>query len=249
MIENKNPIVIKTENVEKSFGDYKAVDKLNLEVKKGEIVALLGSNGAGKTTVINMLLGLLMPSKGTVTVLDHDMSKFQYKVLHKLNLSSPYIDLPNRLKVKQNLTIYCYLYGVTNIKERILKLAGELKFESILEKRYGTLSSGQKAKVSLAKALVNQPEILFLDEPTSSLDPDVSDWVRSYIEKYRVGHKATILMASHDMAEVERLCDVVYMMKEGKIVDTGSPKDLIIKYGRKSLEEVFLAIARKDGDI
>ena len=248
MIENKNNLVIETKNVEKKFFKYKAVDKLNLQVKKGEIVALLGSNGAGKTTVINMLLGLLLPSKGKITVLGQDMSRFHYNILDKLNLSSPYIELPNRLKVKQNLTIYGYLYGVINIKERILKLAKELKFDDILEKRYGTLSSGQKAKVLLAKALINNPEILFLDEPTSSLDPDASDWVRSYIAKYRLDSKATILIASHDMAEVERLCDTVYMMKEGKIVDKGSPKDLIFKHGRKTLEEVFLAIARKNGN-
>jgi ABC-2 type transport system ATP-binding protein len=224
-----------------------AVDGISFAVPRGATVALLGGNGAGKTTTISMLLGLLLPSDGRITVLGRDMAKDRYAVLPRMNFSSPYVDLPHRLTVKENLAVYARLYGVRDRRRRIAELAELLDLTGFLDRPSGKLSAGQKTRVALAKALVNTPELLLLDEPTASLDPDTGDWVRSMLERYRAERGATILLASHNMAEVERLCDSVLMMKAGKIVDQGSPDELIARYGRTDLEEVFLDIARGSG--
>ena len=218
---------------------------ISFEVRRGSTTALLGGNGAGKTTTISMLLGLLLPTAGSVRVLGEDMLKHRYRVLGVMNFSSPYVDLPKRLKVKENLAVYGNLYGIRDIAGRIRTLAGELGLEPFLNRPTGELSAGQKTRVTLAKALLNDPQVLFLDEPTASLDPDTGDWVRGYLESYRQRTGATILLASHNMTEVERLCDHVLMMREGEIIDRGAPQDLIARYGRRTMEEVFLDIARR----
>jgi len=227
-----------------SPGAAPAVDGISFAVPRGATVALLGGNGAGKTTTISMLLGLLLPSGGSITVLGRDMARDRYSVLPRMNFSSPYVDLPHRLTVKENLAVYARLYGVRDRKTRIAELAEMLDLTGFLDRPSGKLSAGQKTRVALAKALVNAPELLLLDEPTASLDPDTGDWVRGMLERYRAERGATILLASHNMGEVERLCDTVLMMREGRIVDQGSPDELIARYGRTNLEEVFLHIAR-----
>ncbi len=214
---------------------------------KGGITALLGGNGAGKTTTIAMLLGLLTPTSGSIAVLGTDMLRQRHRALPRMNFSSPYVDLPHRLTVRQNLRVFAKLYDVARPAERIAELASALGFEALLERPAGALSAGQKTRVALAKALINQPELLLLDEPTASLDPDTADWVRGLLESYRRERQATILLASHNMAEVERLADMVLMMKQGRIVDRGSASDLLARYGRDDLEEVFLDIARGRG--
>ncbi|HYC05672.1 MAG TPA: ABC transporter ATP-binding protein [Azospirillaceae bacterium] len=238
------PPSIRVQNLVKRYGPVTAVDGIDFEVAQGGTVALLGGNGAGKTTTISMLLGLLLPTSGTVEVLGHDMLRERYRVLPRMNFSSPYVDLPHRLTVEENLTVYAHLYGLTNVKRRIQAMAEELDVARFLSRPSGMLSAGQKTRVALAKALLNEPQVLLLDEPTASLDPDTADWIRSYLERYRARTGATILLASHNMAEVERLCDAVLMMKGGRIVDRGAPSDLIERYGRSTLEEVFLDIAR-----
>ena len=235
---------IRVEAVTKSFGPVLAVDGISFEVAKGSTTALLGGNGAGKTTTLSMLLGLLIPSSGAITVLGEDMVRHRYRVLPRLNFSSPYVDLPHRLSVRQNLTVYGHLYGVAGLHDRIEELAGELDLGEFMDRPAGKLSAGQKTRVALAKALLNTPELLLLDEPTASLDPDTADWVRGYFQSYRDRMGATILLASHNMTEVERMCDHVLIMKRGRIVDAGSPAALIGRYGRDTLEEVFLDIAR-----
>ena len=207
--------------------------------------ALLGGNGAGKTTTLSIILGLLLPSSGRVRVLGEDMLRHRYRVLPRVNFSSPFLDLPHRLTVRQNLAVYARLYGLRRRRERIDSLAQDLQIADLLDRQAVKLSAGQKTRVALAKALVNEPELLLLDEPTASLDPDTADWVRSYLETYRARTGATILLASHNMAEVERLCSEVMMMRAGHIVDRGSPAALIARYGRANLEEVFLDIARE----
>ncbi|MGD9617599.1 MAG: ABC transporter ATP-binding protein [Alphaproteobacteria bacterium] len=236
--------VILVENLVKRYGDTVAVNGIGFTVMPGVTAALLGGNGAGKTTTLSILLGLLLPTSGTVRVLGEDVLRHRYRVLPRMNFSSPYVDLPHRLTVRQNLSIYARLYGVRGRSERIAQLAADLQIDRLLDRPSGKLSSGQKTRVAIAKALLNQPELLLLDEPTASLDPDTGDWVRSYLEDYRDRTGATILLASHNMAEVERLCSQVMMMKEGRIVDRGSPGELIDRYGRANLEEVFLHIAR-----
>jgi ABC-2 type transport system ATP-binding protein len=227
-----------------SPGAAPAVDGISFAVPRGATVALLGGNGAGKTTTISMLLGLLLPSGGSITVLGRDMARDRYSVLPRMNFSSPYVDLPHRLTVKENLAVYARLYGVRDRRSRIAELAEMLDLTGFIDRPSGKLSAGQKTRVALAKALVNAPELLLLDEPTASLDPDTGDWVRGMLERYRAERGATILLASHNMGEVERLCDTVLMMREGRIVDQGSPDELIARYGRTDLEEVFLDIAR-----
>jgi ABC-2 type transport system ATP-binding protein len=207
-------------------------------------VGLLGGNGAGKTTTIALLLGLLIPTAGRIEVLGHDMATDRFAALARMNFSSPYVSLPNRLTVAQNLRVYGHLYGVPRLEHRILELAEELDMAAFLHRPAGQLSAGQKTRVSLAKALINRPEVLLLDEPTASLDPDTGDWVRTWLERYRDETGCTILLASHNMAEVERLCSEVLVMKRGRIVDRGSPAALLARYGREDLEEVFLDIAR-----
>lgn len=237
-------IAIRAEALSKHFDKLIAVDAVDFEVASGSITALLGGNGAGKTTTLAMLLGLLLPSAGRITVLGCDMVRDRYRVLHRMNFGSPYVDLPKRLTVRQNLTVFARLYGVDQPAARVAALAGELALEPFIDRQHGRLSSGQQTRVMLAKALVNSPELLLLDEPTASLDPDTADWVRSYLQAYCTRTGATILLASHNMAEVERLCQNVLMMKQGRIVDRGAPAALIERYGRRTLEEVFLDIAR-----
>jgi ABC-2 type transport system ATP-binding protein len=220
------------------------VKGISFDIQEGEIFSLLGPNGAGKTTTISMLLGLLIPTAGSVRVLGADMLRHRYRVLPRMNFSSPYVDLPHRLTVRENLDVYGRLYGVQHLRGRIEELAIDLQIAEFLKRPTGSLSAGQKTRVALAKALLNEPELLLLDEPTASLDPDTGDWVRSYLERYRARTGAAILLASHNMGEVERLCSEVFMMRQGRIVDRGAPAELVERHGRRSLEEVFLAIAR-----
>ena len=236
---------IAVENLVKRYPNAVAVDGLSFSVTRGTTVALLGGNGAGKTTTISILLGLLLPTAGKVQVLGEDMLRHRYRVLPRMNFSSPFVDLPHRLTVRQNLLIYARLYSLPRRRERIDNLAADLQIGEFLDRPAGKLSAGQKTRVALAKALLNQPELLLLDEPTASLDPDTGDWVRGYLEAWRARTGATILLASHNMAEVERLCSDVLMMKAGRIVDRGSPPELIARYGRANLEEVFLHIVRQ----
>ena len=224
--------------------DVTAVDAIAFTVPRGSVTGLLGGNGAGKTTTISMLLGLLLPTAGTVEILGVDMARHRHAVLPRMNFSSPYVELPHRLTVRENLTVYTHLYGLTCVKKRVQELAEHLDLSRFLDRPSGGLSAGQKTRVALAKALLNDPELLLLDEPTASLDPDTADWIRTYLERYRARTGATILLASHNMLEVERLCDSVLMMRQGRIVDRGAPSALVARYGRQTLEEVFLDIAR-----
>ncbi len=235
---------IRVDRLAKRFDNIVAVDSISFHVARGAVVALLGGNGAGKTTTISMLLGLLVPTSGELEVLGVDMLRHRYAVLPQINFSSPYVDLPKRLTSRENLRVYATLYGLKNARARIAEIASDLSIEKLLDRPYGELSSGQKTRVSLAKSLLNEPTLLLLDEPTASLDPDTADWIRTYLKAYQQERKATILLASHNMTEVERLCDDVLMMKEGRIVDHDSPRGLIARYGRQNLEEVFLDIAR-----
>jgi ABC-2 type transport system ATP-binding protein len=236
---------IEVKDLVKRYPSAIAVDGVSFTVERGAVTALLGGNGAGKTTTLSILLGLLLPNSGTVRVLGEDILRHRYRVLARMNFSSPFVDLPHRLTVRQNLLIYARLYGLRRRRERIAELAADLQIGAFLGRPAGKLSAGQKTRVALAKALLNEPELLLLDEPTASLDPDTGDWVRSYLEAWQARTGATILMASHNMAEVERMCTDVLMMKAGRIVDRGSPQALIARYGRANLEEVFLHIVRK----
>jgi ABC-2 type transport system ATP-binding protein len=237
-------VAVEVNSLAKYFGNVAAIENVNFKIKSGSITALLGGNGAGKTTTISILMGLLTPSKGEVYILGENMVEDRYRVLPDINFSSPYVDLPHRLTVKENLRVYAELYSIITPNERIEELAERFDIESLLEQKTGQLSAGQKTRVALAKALINHPKLLFLDEPTASLDPDTADWVRTYLQQYAAEKKATILLASHHMGEVERLCDTVLMMRDGGIVDRGSPKELLKKYGQTNLEDVFLDIAR-----
>ena len=239
---------IEVKHLTKRFESITAVDDIGFVVRPGETVGLLGGNGAGKTTTISMLLGLLKPTSGQVRVLGADMVRHRYEVLHRMNFSSPYVDLPHRLTVRENLVVYAHLYGLRRPRARIARLLEGLALEPLENRRVGSLSAGQKTRVALAKALLNQPEVLLFDEPTASLDPDTGDWVRSYLERYRAQSGAAILLASHNMGEVERLCSTVLMMRGGRIVDRGAPEALIARYGRRTLEEVFLDIVRRRDD-
>jgi ABC-2 type transport system ATP-binding protein len=237
---------ISVDRLVKTYKSETAVDGISFTLAHGTITALLGANGAGKTTTITTIMGLLTPTSGRVTVLGSDMPWQRHRVLHRMNFESPYVDMPMRLTIRQNLNVFGMLYGVTNLPERIARLAEELELTDLLDRPTGKLSSGQKTRVSLAKSLINEPEVLLLDEPTASLDPDTADWVRGRLERYCAERKATVLLASHNMAEVERLCERVIMMKRGKIEDDDTPERLIARYGRSNLEEVFLDIARGD---
>jgi len=240
-------VVIAVAGLTKRFGDTVAVDGIDFTVTRGVTAALLGGNGAGKTTTLAMLLGLLLPTAGEVRVLSEDMRQHRHRVLPRMNFSSPYIDLPHRLTVRENLRVFAILYGVPRREEKIARLAEDFALEAFLDRPAGRLSAGQKTRVALAKALLNDPELLLLDEPTASLDPDTADWVRSRLEERRRAHNCSILMASHNMSEVERLCDRVLMLREGKLVDDGAPAELLARYGRDNLEEVFLDVARQRG--
>jgi ABC-2 type transport system ATP-binding protein len=236
--------VIEANRLLKHYGDSVAVDGISFTIEAGSITGLLGGNGAGKTTTIGMMMGLVAPSSGWVKVLGADMARDRYRSLHRMNFESPYVDLPHRLTVRQNLTVFGLLYGLAGVKDRIKRLAADLDLEEFLDRQAGKLSAGQKTRVALAKALINEPDVLVLDEPTASLDPDTADWIRSHLERYRTARNATIVLASHNMFEVERLCDRVIMMKRGKIVDDDAPEHLIARYGRQNLEEVFLDVVR-----
>lgn len=235
---------IAVDQLTKRYGGTLAVDAISFSVPRGATVGLLGGNGAGKTTTIAMLLGLLIPTAGTIHVLGSDMARERFAALARMNFSSPYVALPHRLTVAENLRVYGHLYDVHQLERRIAELSAELDLDELLDRPAGQLSAGQKTRVALAKSLINRPELLLLDEPTASLDPDTGDLMRSWLERYRSESGCTILLASHNMAEVERLCSHVLMLKTGRIVDQGSPDDLLHRYGREDLEEVFLDIAR-----
>ena len=242
-----NKISIEIKNLNKSYNNVQAVKNLNFEINKGSIVGLLGPNGCGKTTTIGMMLGLIKPSSGNVFVNSQNIENENNRtnILEKMNFISPYVELPKKLTVEENLKVYGRMYGVINLQEKISNLMEQLNLNDFKKRKTGELSSGQKNRVSLAKALINDPEILLLDEPTASLDPDVGDYIRTYIESFASKKGATILLASHNMNEVERLCNQVMMMKEGEIIDKGTCKNLISKHGRKNLEETFLKIVRE----
>ena len=242
-----NKPAIEVTGLEKRFGAVVAVGGVDFAVAQGGVTALLGGNGAGKTTTISMLLGLLLPSAGSIRILGEDMLRHRHRVLPRLNFSSPYVDLPHRLTVRQNLNVYGRLYGVDRLGERIEELVRDLDIAAFVDRPTGQLSAGQTTRVALAKALINRPDVLLLDEPTASLDPDTADWVRAWLQRYRQRVGATVLLASHNMSEVERLADEVLMMRMGRIVDRGTPQALVAKYGRANLEEVFLDIARGQG--
>ena len=240
-------MTIQIENLNKEFGNIFAVKNINFKINKGSIVGLLGPNGCGKTTTIGMMLGLIKPTSGTVFINGQNIENEnnRTKILEKVNFISPYVELPKKLTVKENLKVYGTMYGVNNLQDKISDLMKHLNLLEFEKRKTGELSSGQKNRVSLAKALINDPEILLLDEPTASLDPDVGDYIRTYIETFASKHGTTILLASHNMNEVERLCSEVMMMKNGKIIDKGTCENLINKHGRKNLEETFLKIVRE----
>ena len=236
---------IEIKKLTKIYNTYQAVNSISFEIEKNKTVGLLGPNGCGKTTTIGMMLGLVSPSAGEILIENKDIKYFKRdEILKRFNFASPYVELPKKLTVKQNLEIYGRLYGIKNLKERVNDISRDLDIKSFFERKTGELSSGQKNRVSLAKSLINKPEILLLDEPTASLDPDIGDFIRSYIQEYKLKNKVTILLASHNMSEVERLCDSVIMMRKGKIIDKGTCKQLIENHGRNNLEETFLKLAR-----
>src|SRR6195952_2196633 len=235
---------IEVTNLVKVYKTTRAVDDVSFRIARGSITGLLGGNGAGKTTTIAMVMGLVLPTSGRVQVLGCAMPAQSAAVLGRMNFESPYVDMPMRLTVRQNLSIFGRLYAVENLRERIEMLAADLDLGEFLDRPNGKLSAGEKTRVSLAKALINQPELLLLDEPTASLDPDTADWIRQHLETYRKTNNATILLASHNMLEVERLCDRVIIMKRGRIEDDDSPDNIMLRYNRATLEEVFLDVAR-----
>jgi ABC-2 type transport system ATP-binding protein len=240
---------IEVENLSKNYGPVRAVDDISFQVARGSTCALLGGNGAGKTTTLAMLLGLLLPTSGRIRILGEDMLRHRYRVLPRMNFSSPYVDLPQRLTVAENLTVYARLYGIRRPAVRLARLGERLDIAQFFKRPYRSLSAGQKTRVALAKALLNDPDVLLLDEPTASLDPDTADRIRGILKQYQKQSGATLLLASHNMTEVERLCDRVLMLRAGRLVDSGSPRQLLNRYGRETMEEVFLAIARGGGDI
>jgi ABC-2 type transport system ATP-binding protein len=235
---------IEVAHLVKLYKTTRAVDDVSFRISRGSVTGLLGGNGAGKTTTIAMIMGLVLPTSGRIQVLGCSMPDQSADVLGRMNFESPYVDMPMRLTVRQNLTIFGRLYAVANLRERIEKLASDLDLGDFLDRANGKLSAGQKTRVALAKALINQPELLLLDEPTASLDPDTADWIRQHLETYRKENDATILLASHNMLEVERLCDRVIIMKRGRIEDDDSPDKIMARYNRATLEEVFLDVAR-----
>ena len=236
--------VIETRNLTKRYRDLVAVDGLDLTIGKGSVTGLLGGNGAGKTTTLSMLLGLLSPTTGEIRIFGDDFVANRFPSLARMNFSSPYADLPQRLTVRENLTVYAKLYGFRQAKPIVARLADELQLTEFLDRRVRRLSSGQKTRVSLAKAFVNEPDLLLLDEPTASLDPETASWIRDFLQAYCRRRNATILFASHDMREVELLCEDVVLLRQGKLVERGSPNELIERFGRKTLEDVFLDVAR-----
>ncbi len=236
---------IEVKNLTKTYNKYLAVDSINFQIHKNKTLGLLGPNGCGKTTTIGMMLGLVTPTSGEIILENKNINLFKRdEILKRFNFASPYVELPKKLTVKQNLEIYGRLYGVERLAKRINEISSDLDIKTFFYRKTGELSSGQKNRVSLAKSLINKPEILLLDEPTASLDPDIGDFIRSYIQEYKTKNKITVLLASHNMSEVERLCDSIIMMRNGKIVDKGTCGELIKKHGRNNLEETFLKLAR-----
>ena len=241
---------IEVKNLTKKFKNNIAVNKINFYVEENKTIGLLGPNGCGKTTSIGMMLGLIEPSEGEIKIDNKNLQSFKRnEILSRINFASPYIELPKKLTVKQNLEVYGRLYGVKNLNDRILEISEDLNIRDFFQKKTGELSSGQKNRVSLAKSLINKPEILLLDEPTASLDPDIGDFIRSYIQEYKSKNRVTILLASHNMGEVERLCDSVIMMKKGRIIDRGTCNEIIKRHGRNDLEETFLKLARDNNEL
>ena len=241
---------IQIKNLTKKFQNTFAVNNINFSIEKNKTLGLLGPNGCGKTTSIGMILGLIKPTSGQIIIDNKNLETLKRNdILARINFASPYIELPKKLTVRQNLEVYGRLYGIKNRKERIEEISEDLDIKDFFDRKTGELSSGQKNRVSLAKSLINKPEILLLDEPTASLDPDIGDFVRSYIQNYSSKNKVTILLASHNMAEVERLCDTIIMMKSGKIIDRGTCKEIIDKHGRNNLEETFLKLARSKDEL
>ena len=243
MDAQQTPAIV-ADRLVKRYKSVKAVDGISFRLAAGSITGLLGGNGAGKTTTIAMIMGLVTPTSGSVKVLGAEMPRERYRVLHRMNFESPYVDMPMRLTVRQNLSVFAQLYAVPDIDERIASLVTDLDLTEFMDRPTGKLSAGQKTRVSLAKSLLNRPEVLLLDEPTASLDPDTADWVRSHLERYRAESGATVLLASHNMSEVERLCERVIFMNKGRIEDDDTPAHLLARYGRETLEEVFLDVAR-----
>ena len=241
--------IVNVRDLSKRFGSVVAVDKISFDLARGSTVGLLGGNGAGKTSTLGMLLGLLLPSSGGIKIFGEDMIRHRHRVLPWMNFSSPYVDLPHRLTVRENLIIYGRLYGIRQIKSRINQLARDFSLLDFLDRPAGKLSAGQKTRAALAKALLNEPRLLLLDEPTASMDPDTADDIRGYLENYQRKTGATIILASHNMSEVERLCTNVLVLKAGQIVDRGSPQNLLARFGRQTLEEVFLDIARDQAGV
>ena len=240
--------LVEVNKIKKNYSSKEAVKGISFNIKENEILGLLGPNGSAKTSTIGMLLGLLKPSAGEIKINNMSFEKNRIEILSKINFISPYIELPKKLTVKQNLIVYGKLYNVENLNDRIEYLSEKLRLEELLFRVTGELSSGQKNRVSLAKALINKPKVLFLDEPTASLDPEIGDFVRSFLERYKQENKISILLASHNMNEVSRLCNSVLMMKNGLIIDEGTPESLINKHGRKNLEEVFLKLSRSKNE-
>lgn len=238
--------ILETVLLSKTFGSLNAVRNVSFSLEKGTITGLLGGNGAGKTTTLSMLLGLLLPSSGDISIFGHDFIRDRYPVLKRMNFSSPYVDLPQRLTVRENLTVYAKLYGLNNIKSSVAEMTEIFRLGDFIDRRLRKLSAGQKTRVSLAKALINRPELLLLDEPTASLDPESVLWIRNFLKNYRKDDGATILLATHDMEEVEQLCDNVLLMKQGELVEQGSAQSLLVKYNRLSMNEVFLDISGGD---
>tara|TARA_B100000214_G_C23950822_1_gene620416 strand:+ start:875 stop:1609 length:735 start_codon:yes stop_codon:yes gene_type:complete len=240
---------IQIKNLTKNYNNTKAVNNISFDMEKNKTIGLLGPNGCGKTTSIGMLLGLIKPTSGEIIIDNENLENLKRNdILARINFASPYIELPKKLTVRQNLEVYGRLYGVKNLKKRVDEISEDLNIKNFYDRKTGELSSGQKNRVSLAKSLINKPEILFLDEPTASLDPDIGDFVRTYIQKYKDENQVTILLASHNMAEVERLCDSIIMMKNGRIIDRGTCDQIIKKHGRNNLEETFLKLARSKNE-
>ncbi len=241
---------IQIKKLSKIYSNFLAVDEINFQIEKNQTLGMLGPNGCGKTTTIGMILGLVTPTSGEILIEEKNLNQFRRdEILFRFNFASPYVELPKKLTVKQNLEIYGRLYGIRNLSKRINEISTDLEIKNFFDRKTGELSSGQKNRVSLAKSLINKPEILLLDEPTASLDPDIGDFVRSYIQDYKKKNKVTILLASHNMNEVERLCDNIIMMRKGKIIDKGTCNDLIKKHGRNNLEETFLKLARSNNEL
>ena len=241
---------IQIKNLSKKYKDTVAVNNINFSIEKNKTLGLLGPNGCGKTTSIGMMLGLIKPTSGEILIDNKNINSFKRdEILSRINFASPYIELPKKLTVRQNLEVYGRLYGIKYLKDRIEEISEDLDIKNFFSRKTGELSSGQKNRVSLAKSLINKPEILFLDEPTASLDPDIGDFVRTYIQKYRSKNQVTVLLASHNMNEVERLCDSIIMMKNGEIIDSGTCKEIIKKHGRNNLEETFLKLARGKNEL